>query len=82
MVKKNYKGNLEAYKKHSAIPSFYEENTQQAFNLQKETEKELAGIIALNEETQLAYLKITKSEDGQFKIGEADPFVTNFFILD
>ena len=46
MVKKNYKGNLEAYKKHSEIPSFYEENMAIDFDKQIETESMLSKIIS------------------------------------
>lgn len=81
MVKKNYKGNMEAYKKHSEIPTFYEENTEIEFNVENETEKELAASVAQNPESQLSYLKLERLEDGQFKIGEEDPLTTDFFIL-
>lgn len=81
MVKKNYKGNMEAYKKHSEVPTFYEENVEIEFNVVNETEKELASTIAQNQDSQLAYLKLERLDDGQFKIGEEDPFVTDFFIL-
>lgn len=38
MVKKNYKGNIEAYKKHSEIPSFYDENMEIQFDTTDQAE--------------------------------------------
>lgn len=48
MVKKNYKGNIEAYKKHSEIPSFYDENMEIQFDTTDQAEVQLATIISEN----------------------------------
>jgi len=49
--------------------------------MSKPSEKALADVINKSKDTPLSYLKIEKLEDGRFKIGEEEPFVTSFFML-
>lgn len=47
----------------------------------KPAEMALADVITKSKDTPLSYLKIEKMDDGRFKIGEEEPFVTSFFML-
>lgn len=82
LVKKQYKGKMELMKQHKdTIQSFYEKNKKMELDKFKPAEMALADVITKSKDTPLSYLKIEKMDDGRFKIGEEEPFVTSFFML-
>ena len=74
---------MEAMKQHKeAIISFYDKNKWLNMSQSNPSEKALLDIISKSKDTPLSYLKIKKMDDGRFKIGEEEPFITSFFILE
>lgn len=81
IVKKNYKGKIEMLKKHQNIAQYHEENAQQQFDENSEVDQTVAHILKKSKDTQLAYLKIQKVENLQYKFGVTKTFTSEFFFL-
>lgn len=81
IVKKNYKGKMELLKKHQDIPSYYEQNCYLQFDEKNQVDQIVASIVKRSKDTQLAYLKLEKVENLEYKFGAEKAFNTEFLFL-
>ena len=80
IVKKNYKGNWETYKRHNAIANFSAQN--KAIKIDKITPL-TSKIQKLKDDPQsyFKYLKLAQLNGNKFEIGDCNKMTTEFCLL-
>lgn len=81
IVKKNYKGNWETYKRHNNIINFHNEN--KSLEIIPSGNPLSSKIIQLKDDphSYLKYLKISQMSGNKYEIGDSNKMRTEFCLL-